>query len=248
MHRDSKGRALTDYPRPSVAVDTAVLTVGPAQASLDVVLHRRAGGHRGNEWALPGTFLHAGETLAQAVRRSLRDKAVLDVAVDPDQLHVFDDPKRDDRGWVLSVAHVAVVPWQQIAQALDARPGDLCTRAVDEVRGLPFDHDAIVRLAAERVRQEYALRPDPAGLLPGRFTLRQLYALHMAVAPRPGPGEKQPSADTFRRYMVETQRLVEPTGEMARGEGAGKPAQWYRRVAGDRDLTRVVGVRPIRPA
>jgi ADP-ribose pyrophosphatase YjhB (NUDIX family) len=248
MRSDVSEKELTDYPQPSVAVDTAVLSVGPAQSSLEVVLHRRAGNHRGNEWALPGTFLWEGETLAVAVRRSLRNKAGLDVAIDPDQLHVFDDPDRDERGRVLSVAHVAVVPWEQIARALDDRPADLCTRPVDEVRGLPFDHDAIVRLAADRVRQEYALRPDPRGLLPERFTLRQLYALHMAVAPRPGPGEKQPSSDTFRRYMVETQKLVEPTGEMARGAGAGKPAQWYRRAVADRDLTAVVGVRPIRPA
>ena len=248
MYRDSSGKALTDYPQPSVAVDTAVLTVGPSRASLDVVLHRRTGDRRGRNWALPGTFLHERQTLATAVRRSLRDKAGLDVQVDPDQLRVFDDPKRDYRGWVLSVAHVAVVPWEQLAGALESRPGDLCIRSVDDVGELPFDHNAIVRLAAERVRQDYALRPDPAGLLPERFTLRELYTLHMAVAPRPGPGEKQPSSDTFRRYMVETQKLVEPTGEMARGEGAGKPAQRYRRVAADRDLTAVVGVRPIRPA
>ncbi len=248
MYRDSSGRALTDYPQPSVAVDTAVLTVGPSRASLDVVLHRRAGDRRGRNWALPGTFLHERETLAAAVRRSLRDKAGLDVSVDPDQLRVFDDPKRDYRGWVLSVAHVAVVPWEQLAGALQSRPGDLCTRSVDEVAGLPFDHDAIVRLAAAQVRQDYALRPDPAGLLPERFTLRELYTLHMAVAPRPGPGEKQPSSDTFRRYMVENQKLVEPTGETTRGMGtAGKPARWYRRAVAARDLTTVVGVRPIRP-
>ena len=149
---------------------------------------------------------------------------------------------------MLSVAHVAVVPWEQLASALEARPDDLRTSPVDEVGDLPFDHDAIVRLAAEQVRQDYALRPDPAGLLPERFTLRELYTLHMAVAPRPQPGEKQPSSDTFRRYMVETQKLVEPTGELARGESAGKPAQRYRRATADRDLTRVVGVRPIRPA
>ena len=63
----------------------------------------------GPGWALPGTFLHAGETLADAVNRSLREKANVR-GLHPRQLHVFDDPERDDRGWVLSVAHVAVVP------------------------------------------------------------------------------------------------------------------------------------------
>ena len=90
-YRDEHGRTLADYPRPSVAVDTAVLTV--AWDMLWVLLvHSRAGEQR-----LPGTFLHEGETLERAVRRSLRDKAGVR-ANNPQQLHVFDDPRRDDRG------------------------------------------------------------------------------------------------------------------------------------------------------
>lgn len=59
-------------------------------------------------WALPGAFARRGETLADAVQRCLRYK--LGVAgIRPHQLHVFDDPDRDDLDWVISVAHVAVV-------------------------------------------------------------------------------------------------------------------------------------------
>src|SRR4051812_50167170 len=74
MYRDSSGKTLEDYPRPSVAVDTAVLTVGPDR-TLGVLLVRRDSAHRRDAWALPGTFLHAGERLADAVLRSLDDKA-----------------------------------------------------------------------------------------------------------------------------------------------------------------------------
>src|SRR3954468_22684838 len=123
VYRDSSGKALTDYPRPSVAVDTAVLTVPDDDPRLSVLLVRRAVGHRGSEWSLPGTFLHEGETLAVAVGRSLREKAGLAPEVAPRQLHVFDDPARDDRGWVLSVAHVAALPWRQIEPVLGAGGG-----------------------------------------------------------------------------------------------------------------------------
>ena len=102
IFRDSTGRSLADYPRPSVAVDTALLTLDPEQGL--VVLQVRRNDEPG--WALPGTFLHEGERLADAVKRSLRDKAGVR-GLHPRQLHVFDDPNRDDRGWVLSVAHVA---------------------------------------------------------------------------------------------------------------------------------------------
>ena len=70
-YRDSSGRTLADYPRPSVAVDTAVLTLDE-QDGLVVLEVRRT---NGAGWGLPGTFLHEGETLADAVRRALDVKA-----------------------------------------------------------------------------------------------------------------------------------------------------------------------------
>ena len=90
-YRDAAGKTLTDYPRPSVAVDTAVLTVPDGADTVHVLLVRRAGSHEKGAWALPGTFLHDGETLADAVLRSLRDKAGVQ-GLAPRQLHVFDDP------------------------------------------------------------------------------------------------------------------------------------------------------------
>lgn len=211
-YRDSSGKQLSDYQRPSVAVDTAVLTVrtsGPA-AELCVGL---LDDPRATKRRLPGTFLREGERLADAVRRSLADKAGI-TGLEPAQLHVFDDPRRDSRGWVLSVAHLAVVPPDRFG-SLDPVP---VTRAV----GLDFDHDEIVRLAVDRLRADYADRPDPAGLLDDPFTLAELRSVHAAIAAKPL------QADTFRRLMVQH---LEPTGELQRGT-VGKPAQLYRRPAG----------------
>jgi len=201
---DSSGRALADYPHPSVAVDTAVLTV--ADGRLQVVLVESDG-----ELRLPGAFLHEGEVLADAVRRSLRDKAGL-TGLDPVQLHVFDALGRDDRGWVLSVAHVAVVP----ASALGPLPR---LTPVEEAVGLRYDHDAIVRLAVDWLRTRYRDDPDPDGLLPAEFTLRDLQLVHEAVL-----GERV-MKDAFRRGMIDG--LVE-TGRLSTGS-VGKPARLWRR-------------------
>ena len=65
--QDSTGRTLADYLRPSVAVDTALLTRDPRRGLVVLQVARDDAG----KWALPGTFLHHGETLAQAVERSL---------------------------------------------------------------------------------------------------------------------------------------------------------------------------------
>jgi len=215
---DTAGKSLTDYPRPSVAVDTALLTVPAGSDTLHVLLVRREGSHEHGEWALPGTFLHEGEHLADAVLRSLRDKAGIE-GLRPRQLHVFDAPERDDRGWVLSVAHLDVVAWSRIERAVTVRD-DVRLEPVADVAGLPFDHDAIVALAVTELRDTYRMNPDPDKLLPDPFTLLELRRVHEAVL-----GQALPK-DTFRRHM---QPLVSPTETHKEGE-VGKPALLFKHV------------------
>lgn len=213
-YRDTSGKALTDYPRPSVAVDVAVLTVSPA-GELCVLLVRRVGTHRRDAWQLPGTFLHQGETLAEAAHRALRTKVGVE-GLEPVQLCVLDDPDRDDRGWVLSVAHLDVVAWPRL-ESLDST--DVRVAPVVEVQGLTFDHDRIVELAVQRLRSEYRDVPDPRGLLEEPFTLLELQRLHEAVF-----GHELPK-DSFRRGM---QPKLRETGRMQVGV-VGKPARLFGR-------------------
>jgi 8-oxo-dGTP diphosphatase len=207
-YRDSHNHTLADYPRPSVAVDTAVLTV-PADGVLNVLIVRT-----GDGWRLPGTFLHEGERLAVAVFRSLRTKAGI-TGLSPRQLRVFDDPHRDDRGWVLSVAHLDAVPASRLA--IDERIGRLVP--VMDVPALPYGHGEIIELAVATLRADYAGRPDPAGLLAEPFTLRDLQLLHEGV-----DGGALPR-DTFRRTM---EPLLRATGETVQG-AVGKPARLFLR-------------------
>jgi ADP-ribose pyrophosphatase YjhB (NUDIX family) len=213
-YRDSSGRTLADYPRPSVAVDSAVLTLVAAQAgdlALAVLEVRR---HNAPGWALPGTFLHPDERLIDAVRRSLRVKAGV-AGLHPRQLRVFDDPQRDDRGWVLSVAHVDVLP----ADRLQGRHPGMRLASVDAPGRLPYGHGDIIRLAVEDLRARYAARPDPDGLLPREFTLRELRIVHEAVAGVPL------QRDTFRRAIQD--QLV-ATGTRSAG-ARGRPAELFTR-------------------
>ncbi|MGV9768312.1 NUDIX hydrolase [Microbacterium sp. NPDC003461] len=201
QYRDSAGKTLADYPRPSVAVDTAVLTVTD-DGLLSVLLIDDG------ERRLPGTFVHPGETLADAALRALRTKAGVD-GLAPRQLHVFDDPSRDDRGWVMSVAHYDVVPSSHLSEKH--------LLPVDALPPLPFDHEQIVAHAVAALRTEYGSTPDPRGLVEQPFTMRELRRLHEAVAGRP----LQP--DTFRRAMLPG---LAATGAVKR-EGRGRPAELY---------------------
>ncbi len=205
-------RKLTDYPRPSVAVDVAVLTVQDGRLQVVVVDHTLGGS------ALPGTFLHPGEVLADAAARALADKAGLR-RVPYTQLHVFDRLDRDDRGWVLSVGHSAAVP----AEHLPAESRLLPIRQGRPAGTLLFDHAEIVRLAVDRLRRDYATELDPAGLLGERFTVFRLRKVYEAVFERPL------MKDTFRRLVVPN---LESTGEY--GTDLGRPAEVYRRTARSR--------------
>lgn len=205
MTSSSPDRPLDSYPRPNVAVDTAVLTVQDDR--LCVVLTGKHGDRR-----LPGTFLYPDERLEDAVRRSLVEKAGV-VGLEPKQLHVFDDPKRDSRGWVLSVAHFVVVPTVRVEP-------DIATLApVSDLQPMPFDHNDIVRRAVERLRGAYEKAADPSRFLGETFTLRDLQRMHEVIA-----GEEL-RRETFRKRMA---RRVEPTGELMRGV-VGKPPQLFRR-------------------
>ena len=222
-YRDSAGKTFEDYPRPSVAVDTAVLTVADDRLCVLLTLTNNAArGKSAEQWRLPGTFLHPGEVLADAVRRSLQEKAGVE-GITPRQLHVFDNPKRDNRGWVLSVAHLAALRADRIPLTERTR-----LLPVDEVTGLQYDHEAIVDYATDELRGEYRRLPDPGRLIAdawdgepaGAFTILELRRLHESVL------RETFNSDTFRRSMLPS--LV-PTGQWRKG-APGKPAELYQRA------------------
>jgi len=210
-----------DFPRPTLAVDTALLTVDLDRKQLMVVEIAR---EDTGKWALPGTFVRERETLAAAVQRCLDEK--LNVrGVRPRQLQVFDDPDRDHRDWVISVAHVAVVRPEQLDSLGEGTTVVTRLAPVDRPGELSWDHPRIVRLAKEYIRDRYGVEPDPERLLGPRFTLSELKRVHEAVL-----GEEDIDRFQFRRVM---KPLVVGTGVMTESTG-GRPAELYRRK-NDRD-------------
>jgi len=220
---------LEQYPAPHLAVDVAVMTV-PPEGPLSVLLVRRSGDQNGT-WALPGRFVRERERLAQSVAITLEEKVGLSPAslrgLTPRQLHLFDDPDRDDRGWVMSAAHLLTLPYERVAVALQSEAVMLAR--IDGVRAivpgqrrLPYGQDAIVEFAVEEMRLLYSTQPDPEGLIAeSEFTLAQLRDVHTAVL------DADWQIDTFRRHMIP--QLVD-TGRRSEG-GVGRPAALYRRGA-----------------
>ncbi|OZF02748.1 NUDIX hydrolase [Rhodococcus sp. 15-2388-1-1a] len=207
--RDRDGNTLTDYPRPSVAVDVAVLTVRERRLQVVVVPSERGP-------ALPGTFLRPSETLADAADRALRTKADL-TDLTFHQLRMFDGPDRDDRGWVLSMAHSAAIAARSLSPTTVSMP-------IEDSRPVPpmaFDHGDMVSEAVRDLRDRYAHEVDPALLTDAEFTLLELRELYEIVFDRPLP------KDTFRRHVLGS---LQGTGTTSTA-GGGRPAELYRRAS-----------------
>ena len=222
-----------DYERPSLTVDLAVLTV--AEGVLRALLvHRTAHPFKGC-LALPGGFVRMDESLSQAARRVLRDKAGLD-HVFTEQLYTFGDPGRDPRMRIVSVAYYALldaskmvdhppdraffdleVPWE------GETGGPILAR---DDRGqlieLGFDHADILGMAVRRIRGKLDYTPIGFQLLPETFTLRQLQQIHETIL------GTSLNKDSFRRRMLASGQL-EATGEREQQVGH-RPAELYRFV------------------
>ena len=205
---------MPEHPQPIVTVDIVILTL--RDAALHVALSRREQAPHAGDWTLPGGWVHVDEdedALAAAVR-ILKAKAGLDSPY-LEQLKTFASRHRDARGWSVSIAHYALVPFDQTSEE------HVKWRAVDTITSLPFDHFEILRTAVERVRSKTAYSSLPVHLMPATFTLSELQRVYEQVL---GTAlDKR----TFRR-RVEDLNLVEPAPG-AHDEGAAhRPAQRFR--------------------
>lgn len=227
---------LARYRGPHLAVDVALLTVAPhpktGVPTLAALLVRRAKGSAAGEWALPGRMVRERERLADAVRIALQEKCGI-AGMSPRQLFVADEPGRDDRGWVMSVAHTDTQRWDALEPFLTARAETLALAWLTRTdkrgvhmtlpgrqRTLPFEQDVILTQAVLAMRARYEHAPDPDGLLPDEFTVLELREVHEAVL-----GHAL-DKDLFRRKHID--RLVATDGWKT--GTVGRPAQLFRKA------------------
>jgi 8-oxo-dGTP diphosphatase len=202
--RNSEG-----YPAPAaLAADAVVLTVR-AGVLLVLCVVRDDGA-----LVVPGGFVGETEAPLATVRRKLLEKTGVRQGYF-EQLGTFADPGRDPRGWIPTVAHLALVP-------PETEPTDPAAtwRPARPAPPLALDHAAILAAALERVEGKLWWSNVAVGVLPGAFTLSQARSVYAAIA-----GVEYDPA-TFARDLKAT-GLIEPTGER-RAEGPGRPAALFR--------------------
>ncbi len=216
----------------AVAVDVVLFTVRDSPEPADrwqVLLVRNPEPAYGGKWALPGVLVGDEERFDDAARRALLSKAGL-VAEGwyLDQLGTYGDPRRDTRGRVISVAHVAL----QHSDDLRLVPGDGVLQAEwipvgkalkDE---LAFDHAQMLARAVERIRNKLRYSWVAFQLLPERFTLPELRSVYAAIL---DPEIAKINTSNFRKafsVLFDT-GVLKPLGERAEGLGRGRPGELY---------------------
>ncbi|HKG64224.1 MAG TPA: NUDIX domain-containing protein [Solirubrobacteraceae bacterium] len=207
-----------------LAADPVVFTL--LDGRLSVLLARRLEEPQRGMFALPGGFVGAEESPEQTAERKLREKTGVG-SVHLEQLRTYAEPERDPRGWLPSIAYLALVP----PGALPDRPPaerDASWHPLDALPELALDHARIVddglwRLRARIADKGWFMRVG-GGLLPEEFTLSQAQRLYEAIA-----GESLDPAN-FRRDVKAT-GLLTSTGR-TRTEGPGRPGALYRVALG----------------
>jgi ADP-ribose pyrophosphatase YjhB (NUDIX family) len=208
---------LGDYPRPSVAVDIALLTVVDGQ--LNAVVQRDPEGRP----ALPGRFVRERHTVDETVREVLE----LKLGLSPDHVHphllrVFSDPDRDPRGWTISIAHSVALPPAELSGVVGELAPVASDGRLESGERLLYDHDQILASATDSLRRRYEERPDPDNMLLPPYTLSDLRKLHETVLGR------DLMRDTFnRRAEPLLSPLAAPSGEPAKRVDGGRPARLY---------------------
>ena len=164
------------YPHPAVTTDCVIF--GFDGERLQVLLIERGIEPYKGRWAFPGGFLKMDETAEEGARRELKEETGLDSAY-MEQFHTFSTPERDPRERVITIAYYALVKIQEVKGGDDAASARWFP--LDEIPSLAFDHDYILRMATQRLREQIHFQPIGFELLPEKFTLNELQLLYEAI-------------------------------------------------------------------
>lgn len=205
------------YETPGITVDLVLFTVG--EKHLKIMLTKRVEDPFQGIWSLPGGFLKTDESLDDAARRVLHEKTgVRDVYME--QLYTFSDPKRDPRSRVITVAYIALIPWQNLPQPASSKVSHVVWSSVDALPDLAFDHKQIIAYAVNRLRAKVSYSNIVQGLMPKHFRLSELQSMYECII------NDKLDKRNFRKRMLAT-GLLKETGKQDLA-GAHRPAMLYK--------------------
>lgn len=171
-------KPFSSYKNPALAVDLVVF--GYHEQTLSVLLLNRKEEPFKDQWTLPGAFLQLEESFQHTCSRILKTKLGMD-DVYLEQLFSFDDPARDPRGRVISIAYYALVNPHTLEISAGQMANDVKWFDVKKIPALGFDHKKIFGKALQRLKSKILYFPVGFELLDELFTMTELHHLYECI-------------------------------------------------------------------
>src|SRR4029077_2785640 len=157
---------------------TAVpVVLAPLSGRLHALLVQRSENASAGMCVLPGGFMSPDERPEQTAQRKLTEKTGVG-AVYLEQLQSYAEAGRDPRGWIPSIAYLALID----AAVLNPDATGARWWPVDDLPPLAMDHTRIVADGVDRLRGKLWYSNIAVGLLPERFTMPQARRLYEAIS------------------------------------------------------------------
>jgi 8-oxo-dGTP diphosphatase len=210
-----------EFDRPSTSVDTVIFTV--FEDALQVLLVQREDYPFKHKWSLVGGFIDLENDLMleDSAKRKLAEKTGVKTPY-LEQCCTIGNKNRDPRGWSVTTVYFALLSHEKITLqagkgAIDIKWCPITKEGITEA--LAFDHNDILTLAIERLRNKVLYTSLPAYLMPEKFTLRDLQTTYEIIL------DRQLEVKSFRRRIAKA-HILEETQE--KRQLAKRPAKLYR--------------------
>lgn len=141
-----------DYERPSNTVDMLLFTIDDKhmddvrkdkEKELKVLLIKRRNHPDIHKWALPGGFVDIDENIDAAAYRELEEETSI-TNVYMEQLYTFGDVGRDKRMRVISVAHMALIPPDNVKPIAGDDAEDVAWFTVSKMKNSDLEEQLIL--------------------------------------------------------------------------------------------------------
>lgn len=210
-------KPFSSYKNPALAIDLVVF--GYHDDRLSVLLLNRKDEPFKDQWTLPGAFLQMEESFQDACNRVLATKLGMN-KVYLEQLYTFDDPARDPRGRVISVAYYALINPKKFEIAAGKMANDVQWFDAHKIPTLGFDHRGIFKVAHQRLKSKILYHPVGFELLDESFTMPELHHLYESIL------ETEIDRRNFRRKILDSEYII-ATGNRREGQ-QNRPAELFK--------------------
>ncbi|MCT0017718.1 NUDIX hydrolase [Lactococcus lactis subsp. lactis] len=157
------------YEKPTLSIDNVIFGYDIKSNQLKILLHKRTSHPYKGFSSLIGGFVKPNESARQAAFRSISEKTTLTLKERQLwQIKTFTEPKRDPRGWIISVVYAAFLyPFKTKI------PGAIWVDLEQLPKVLAFDHQQMIQAAVKRIQENLPHHPDILTVLGPTFTSKQ---------------------------------------------------------------------------